>query len=162
MMTLFRRMSIAAAVIAFLTVGRAEAQSPSARVIDPFDIPRDYSGSSIVAAGPSWQTDPFNVGYNLLGGYRTINVGARQAVAHELVWTGPNGYVYRPIYSSDGGRWADGGSRRLPPGFGPLIIDFPGSVDERRYAPRGGDTGWSNVDVSARMVPEYVATPREF
>ena len=159
-----------AAIVVLVAVGSASAaraQTGPFRSVDPYDVQRPAGGAPTVFLGPSWPADPFGVGYSLLGGYRRVVSGARQPIGHEHLQTGPNSYVYRPVYAADGGRWPDGGSRRLPPGFGPIIVDYPGTVHERRYAPGDGGAAWTNADVSSRTAPQMStpvpgATFREF
>jgi len=79
----------------------------------------------------TWQMNPFDVGYDLLAGYRPIYGGARQPVGHEVIWTSHNGYVYRPTYSPNTT------SSRVAWGGGPLVIDFPGTDRAKYYTSSG-------------------------
>ena len=98
----------------------ASAQSRNVYRMAPYDVQPMYGAQPTISATNFWQYDPFSVGYNLLGGYRPIYSGARQAVGHEIIYTEPNGngYVYRPVYApSPGYRYSQGGA---------LIVEYPG------------------------------------
>lgn len=53
--------------------------------------------------------DPYSV--SAYWGFLPSPIVARQAIGHQIIWTGPNGYVYRPVYADDdpsGAAQADG------------------------------------------------------
>ena len=97
----------------------ATAQSPGYSV-DPYAYRVPPGASSSYAYSPQWQIDPFNVGYDLLLGYRPIYSGARQPIGHEIISThNGNGYIYRPTYApSPGYHYTPGGA---------LVIEYRGT-----------------------------------
>jgi hypothetical protein len=43
--------------------------------------------------------DPYSV--SAYWGFLPSPIVARQSIGHQIIWTGPNGYVYRPVYADD-------------------------------------------------------------
>lgn len=135
-------------------------QNLSPNVADPYDVPRPTVGRPTVSEPLLWQTNPWDVGYDLLAGYRPIYSGVRQPIGHEIVPTRPNGngYVYRPLYApSPGYRYTPGGA---------MIVEFP------RQHPTTADAPFPAVATPAAyfepspsesvLAPPRRTGPREF
>ena len=166
---MFRSFSIGASaffVAAALLVGPAQAQQYPNGSVDPNQYVRPAGAP--VTVMPEWQTNPFQVGYSLVGGYRPLYSGAVQPVGHEMISThGGNGYVYRPVYGSQPyyapqyfgsygvvptrSSWANlnHGSRGHE-----LVIENPGTPYESRYSPgAGAGTGHAAL---LNVMPQYI------
>lgn len=144
----------------------AWAQQPTYGSVDPNRYPR--AAGTPVHVMPEWQTNPFQVGYSLVGGYRPLYSGAAQPVGHEMISThGGNGYVYRPVYGAQPyyapqyfgsygvvpthASWANinhGSSGHE------LVIENPGTPYETRYSP-GAGAGAGHAAL-LNVMPQYI------
>ena len=154
----------AALFASFVLVGSATAQTTASYgTIDPYDYAPAAPQPSWTTL-QNWQMDPFSVGYNLLGGYRGLYIGAAQPIGHETISThGGNGYVYRPIYGSQPFYgWQHFGSYAVVPNHGSkgtaLVVDNPGTPNERRYSPSQG-LGRGHAAMITVMPEYYAAAP---
>ena len=153
---------IAAACLA----GSAQAQPRAWSSVDPNQYARP-AGTPVTGIS-EWQTNPFQVGYSLVGGYRPLYSGAAQPIGHEMISThGGNGYVYRPVYGSrpyyapqyygsygvvptrSSWEYINHGSRGRE-----LVIDNPGTPYESRYSPAAG-VG-SGHAAMLNVMPQYI------
>lgn len=153
-------------VAAVLVASPAQAQQSTYGSVDPNQYARPAAAP--VTVMPEWQTNPFQVGYSLVGGYRPLYSGAVQPVGHEMISThGGNGYVYRPVYGSQPyyapqhfgsygvvptrSSWANinhGSSGHE------LVIENPGTPYESRYSPgAGAGTGHAAL---LNVMPQYI------
>jgi hypothetical protein len=137
----------------------AQSSPRSYSAVDPYDVPRPAGTAPAVSYDYLWQTDPFGVGYDLLGGFRRIYSGARQPIGHEILPTRPdgNGYVYRPVYApSPGYRYTPGGA---------LIVEFPARHPTRadtEFPTLGTPTTYYGPPQEVIPQPPPVIAPREF
>ncbi|MBA4020114.1 MAG: hypothetical protein C0483_23370 [Pirellula sp.] len=164
-----RSFSLGAPALLFaaaLLAGPAQAQQYTYGSVDPNQYARPAGAP--VTVMPEWQTNPFQVGYSLVGGYRPLYSGAAQPIGHETISThGGNGYVYRPVYGAQPyyapqyfgsygvvpsrSSWANinHGSRGHE-----LVIDNPGTPYESRYSPgMGAGTGHAAL---LNVMPQYI------
>ncbi len=95
--------------------------------------------------------------YDLLGGYARAYITAPQPVGHEIIPTGPNGYVYRPVYQTPA-------TNVLVPPAPPRTSYAPSTPSSPR-APllrKFGDAIRSQPTVEQLPSPRIAPGPREF
>lgn len=100
----------------------AWAQSAAAQVF-PYFPPSRRSATVMGAPLGLAPLNPYAV--SAYWGFLPDPLVARQSYGHQIIWTGPNGYVYRPLYSDDdpsGIAQADGFKvvPRTPPAGAPI------------------------------------------
>ena len=78
----------------------ATAWPPAARA-QMFPYFRPGRRAATIMGGPIGPAplDPYSV--SAYWGFLPSPIVARQAIGHQIIWTGPNGYVYRPVYADD-------------------------------------------------------------
>lgn len=82
--------------LAAVTLASAWPQTAAAQYFPYFRAGRRYAAVMGGPLGPA-PLDPFSVA--AYWGFLPAPRVARQTIGHEVIWTGPNGYVYRPVYA---------------------------------------------------------------
>jgi hypothetical protein len=107
-----------------LTAGAAATLWPQTAAAQFFSYYRPGRRSVTILGGPLGPAplDPYSV--SAYWGFWPSPLVARQSIGHQIIWTGPNGYVYRPVYpdSDPSGITQTDGFKILPrsataPGF---------------------------------------------
>lgn len=90
--------------LAGLSLAMAWPQTAAAQLF-PYTRPgRRFAAVMGGPIGPA-PLDPYSVAR--FWGFLPSPLVARQSIGHEIIWTGPNGYVYRPIYPDQDPSGAD-------------------------------------------------------
>ncbi|HXT60512.1 MAG TPA: hypothetical protein VN699_17860 [Pirellulales bacterium] len=126
-----------------LTAGAAATLWPQTAAAQVFSYYRPGRRSVTILGGPLGPAplDPYSV--SAYWGFWPSPLVARQSIGHQIIWTGPNGYVYRPVYPDDGpsGITQTDGFKILPrsataPGFAERIAErFAGAAPGVAPAP---------------------------
>lgn len=81
--------------LAVACVGLAWPETAAAQYFPYFRPGRRYATVIGGPIGPA-PLDPYSVA--AYWGFLPAPIVARQAIGHQIIWTSPNGYVYRPVY----------------------------------------------------------------
>lgn len=99
------------ACLLWMAAAGVAASWPQPATAQVFPYFRPGRRAATIMGGPLGPAplDPYSV--SAFWGFLPSPIVARQAIGHQILWTGPNGYVYRPIYADDdptGAAQADG------------------------------------------------------
>lgn len=84
-----------------MAAGSIAAAWPLTATAQMFPYFRPGRRAATIMGGPLGPAplDPYSV--SAFWGFLPSPIVARQAIGHQIIWTGPNGYVYRPVYADE-------------------------------------------------------------